>query len=73
MSYEYVCTRVRFTFWDGKVLYTVEYCPSLRMWFVFWDNAETNCLAKYTLGKNEMPVCTQDKAHEYLNNYFNQH
>lgn len=69
-SDEFVCTKVRFTFFNGKKHYTVQYSPALRMWFVFDEDMESDCLAKFELKKREKVVCNQDKARWYLNTYF---
>lgn len=67
---EFVCSKVRFKFWNGKKIYTVEYAPGLRMWFVFDEETESDCLAKFELKKREKVVCNYDKARYYLNTYF---
>ncbi len=69
-SKEFVCTEVRFKFWNGKIGYTVEYTPGLRTWFIFAEETKTNCLAEYKLGKNENAVCNHGKASQYLEKYF---
>ena len=46
------CTKIRFTFFNGKKVYTVEYTQSLISWFVFDGNEESNCLEEYKLTKN---------------------
>jgi hypothetical protein len=66
---EYVCTKVRFTFWDGKTLYTVEYTPSLRTWFIFDGDTESGCLEKYPLGKKDKAICNHTTAEEHLNKF----
>lgn len=41
---EYVIVDVRFSFFNGKNNYTVEYSYGLKKWFVFKDNTQTNAL-----------------------------
>ena len=67
---EFVCTEVRFKFWNGKKIYTVEYAPGIRIWFVFDEETQSDCLASYKLGKNEKAICDYFKAAEYLGQYF---
>lgn len=66
---EFVCTEVRFTFFNGRKHYTVEYTPALRMWFVFDEDTRQDCLAKYELGKKE--TVNLSKAWNYLDMYLN--
>lgn len=68
---QFVCTKVRFAFFNGRKIYTVEYTPGLHMWFVFDEDMETNCLAKYELGKKEKAILSQDAAWAYLDRYLN--
>lgn len=66
---EFVCTEVRFKFWNGKKTYSAEYCPGLRTWYVFDEETTTNCLAKYELVKKTEIICYQNAA-TYLEKYF---
>lgn len=67
---EFMCTTVRFKFWNSKTVYTVEYTPGLRMWFVFADETNENCLFKITLREKERVKCDFEKAQDVLNRYF---
>lgn len=69
-SDEFVCTKVRFTFFNGKKHYTVQYSPALRMWFVFDEDMESDCLWKFELKKRDKVICNSDKARNMLNAYF---
>lgn len=67
---EFVCTEVRFAFWNGQKNFTVHYSPGIRMWFIFDERMTDNCLAKYELGKRETPVVSHAVARLYLDRYF---
>lgn len=53
----YVITSIRFPFWNGKDRYTMEYCPSLRTWFVFKNDDTQGCIYEKKLSK---PVRKKD-------------
>jgi len=65
----FVCTKIRFTFFDGEKVYTVEYSPSIRQWYIFEGDGWWDSLENFQLGKNEKVICTHLKAEEYLNKY----
>lgn len=67
---QFVCTQVRFKFWNGKKIYTVQYSPGIRMWFVFDEETSENCLWKYELNKREAAICNHAEASEKLDLYF---
>jgi hypothetical protein len=67
---QFICTQVRFKFWNGNKAYTVEYTPGLRMWFVFDEETRTDCLWKYELPKKAKPICTHSAARQWLDRYF---
>lgn len=48
---DYVITAVRFPFWNGKDRYTMEYCPSLRTWYVFKEDETGGAIFQQTLLK----------------------
>jgi len=48
---EFAIVDIRFYLFNGKKGYTVEYCPSLRKWYVFNDKESGGCLFQHELKK----------------------
>lgn len=68
---EHVCTDMIFLFWDGKTQYSVNYYPSLRAWFVFEGEKDTEALAKYDLPKNAASSANEGTAKNCLDEFLN--
>ncbi len=71
MSFPFTPINIRIKFTDGPQEFTVEYMPSLKMWFVFKDDMTTDCL--YKKDQKKIPKCKDinlesatDVLHEYL-------
>jgi hypothetical protein len=67
---QFVCPKVRFQFWNGKKIYTVMYSVALRTWYVFDEETEEYCLAKYEVGQTGENPIDLESASDYLNQYF---
>jgi hypothetical protein len=67
---EFFCTEVRFKFWNGKKIYTVQYSPGIRWWIIFDEETRENSLAHYELGKKEPAIVSHAVARLYLDKYF---
>lgn len=67
---EFVCPNVRFLFFNGKKRYTVHYATALRTWYVFDEDTEEDCLAKFELPNKKRAMCNQHEASHYLEKYF---
>lgn len=70
---EYVCTWARFSFFDGKNIFTVEFSYGIMTWFVFKDSDVTDAVFKKKIGppgKTKSPnrEAAGDVLDEYLSN-----
>lgn len=66
---EFVCCKIRFTFWDGKKIYVVHFAPGVNKWYVFDGDVETNALESYDSPKKEK--INYDSALYYLTEFLN--
>ena len=61
----YVCTDVRFLFFDGLSRYTVAYCYGLSKWFIFNDTETSNAIFQKE-DKRTRSTISFDKAKDIL-------
>lgn len=48
---EYVTTKARFSIWNGKDAYTVEYTPGIKTWWVFRGEETSNAIHSVAVSK----------------------
>lgn len=66
MAQGYICTETRFVFYNGELIYTVEYTHALQTWFVFKNNKTTG--AVFSTRKNALEP-TKENAETVLQSY----
>jgi hypothetical protein len=68
--FDFDIVECRFLFNSGKYRFTVEYTPSLRMWFVFKDDTRADCVYKIKLDKPpKSSIITMSAAYDILDKY----
>jgi hypothetical protein len=65
----HVCVNVRFKFWNGFKVYTVEYFYSSAEWFVFEDEKKIDFLYCKKINPSKSKSPNRDNSLEVLNEY----
>lgn len=66
---EYVCTQARFRFWDGKIVYTVEYAYGIHTWYIFKDDETRDAVFSKKQDPKKSKTPTRGLAEEILMEY----
>lgn len=69
ITMEYQCTQARFQFWNGQMLYTVQFNYSSATWYLFEKDKTSDAIFKKEIDPKEHKYPNRHHAENVLDEY----